>query len=52
MGITIRAAAEEAGVSHNTYSLWERGLRTPHPDHHRAYHSQLSGWQKAINQVT
>lgn len=52
MGMTIREAAKEIGVSQNTYSFWERGVRKPKPDHHRAYYSQLSGWQEAINRVT
>lgn len=51
MGISIRTAAKELGVSKDAYSFWERGLRTPHPGHHRAYHSQLSGWQEAIDKV-
>jgi transcriptional regulator with XRE-family HTH domain len=48
MGVTIRAASAELGVSNVSYTFWERGTRTPNPEHLRAYHAQLSRWQEAV----
>lgn len=48
VGVTIRDASQEIGVSNVSYAYWERGSRTPKPDHLRAYHAQLSRWQEAV----
>ena len=48
MGVSQREAAEQTGVSKNSYGMWERGDRDPRPQHARAYYSQLYGWQQAI----
>jgi transcriptional regulator with XRE-family HTH domain len=48
MGVTIRAAAAELGVSTTSYSFWESDERTPKPEHLRAYHAQLSRWLEAV----
>lgn len=52
MGITIRQAACELGVSSVSYAFWERGERTPRPEHLRAYYSQLCAWREAADGVT
>lgn len=52
MGISIRTAAKDIGVSANTYSKWEKDLSTPVPANLRVYYSQLFGWQRAIDEVS
>lgn len=52
MGITVRKAAAEIGVTEVTYHYWEHGKRTPLADNLRAYHSQLSAWQEALSRVS
>lgn len=52
MGIRQYEAANELKVSQNSYGFWERGERTPAPEHLRAYYEQLYRWQRAIEGVS
>lgn len=48
MGLTLKDAASEVGVSARTYLRWEWGDVNPSPRNHRKYQSQLQTWQDAI----
>ena len=49
MGVTIREASMEIGVSTTSYTFWERGARVPRAAHLRAYYAQLYRWYQAVN---
>jgi DNA-binding XRE family transcriptional regulator len=50
MGITLREAAFEVGVSARTYLRWEWGDVNPAPKNHRKYQQQLQQWQDAVEE--
>jgi DNA-binding XRE family transcriptional regulator len=50
MGITLREAASEVGVSARTYLRWEWGDVNPSPKNHRKYQQQLQQWQDAVEE--
>jgi transcriptional regulator with XRE-family HTH domain len=49
MGLTLKQAASQIGVTTRTYLRWEHGA-TPNPENHRAYSAQLEEWTRKINQ--
>jgi DNA-binding XRE family transcriptional regulator len=50
MGITVKQAALEIGVSARTYMRWEQGA-TPNLKNHRKYGDQLRGWRRATDKI-
>lgn len=47
MGLTLKQAASELGVSARTYIRWEQGA-TPNPENHRKYSTQLETWKRKV----
>lgn len=50
MGLTLKEAALEVGVSARTYLRWEWGDTNPSPRNHRKYQQQLQQWQDAVEE--
>ena len=50
MGLTLKEAASEVGVSARTYLRWEWGDTNPSPKNHRRYQQQLQQWQDAVEE--
>ena len=50
MGLTLKEAASEVGVSARTYLRWEWGDVNPSPGNHRKYQQQLQTWQDAVEE--
>jgi DNA-binding XRE family transcriptional regulator len=50
MGLTLKEAAGEVGVSARTYLRWEWGDVNPNPDNHRKYQQQLQQWQDTVEE--
>jgi DNA-binding XRE family transcriptional regulator len=50
MGLTLKEAAFEVGVSARTYLRWEWGDTSPSPKNHRKYQQQLQQWQDAVEE--
>jgi transcriptional regulator with XRE-family HTH domain len=47
MGLTLKQAAAEIGVSARTYLRWEQGA-TPNPGNLRRYSAQLQEWERKV----
>jgi predicted transcriptional regulator len=48
MGVTLKQAASQLGVSARQYLRWEQGA-TPSPGNHRKYSAQLGEWARKIH---
>jgi DNA-binding XRE family transcriptional regulator len=52
VGLTLREAAAEIGVSARTYLRWEWGDTEPRAGNHKKYQQQLQQWQDALSDLT